>query len=229
MTDIHSHIIFGIDDGSKSVEESLEIINKLSFLGFNNIICTPHFIEGTEYCANNEEKEKRLNILKEKSNVNLYFSNEIYINTRIDKFIENGYIMPINKKYLLVEFPMHNEIKDAIDIFYELQIKGYTIILAHPERYTFFQDDYKLIDKYHEKGILFQANFGSANGMYGHEAEKLLKYLLKKGWIHFLGTDVHHSNSKLFDEFNKIEKKLIKYAGKEYYQNIIDNGDKLIK
>ena len=61
MTDTHSHILFGIDDGSKSLEESLEIINKLSFLGFNNIICTPHFIEGTKYCANNEEKENLLN------------------------------------------------------------------------------------------------------------------------------------------------------------------------
>ncbi len=229
MTDIHSHVLFGIDDGSKSIEESLEMINKLSFLGFNNIICTPHFIEGTEYSASNAEKEKIISELKEKTNVNLFLGNEIYINTQIDLFIENGYITPINKKFLLIEFPMHSEINDAKDIFYELKVKGYQVILAHPERYSFFQKDYKKITKFKEEGILFQCNYGSAIGMYGHDAEKLMKYLLDKGWVEFLGTDVHHANSKLFDEFAKIETKIIKFAGKDYYQEMIKNGDKLLK
>ena len=228
MTDIHSHILFNIDDGSKSIEESLNMLNKLSFLGFNNIICTPHFIEGSNYNANNAKKEKIINMLREKTNVNLFLGNEIFINKKIDEYIKDGYIMPINNKYLLIEFPMHNAIKDDLDIFYELQIKGYTIILAHPERYTFFQDDYKKINKYHERGILFQCNYGSINGMYGHKAEKLLKYLLKKGWVDFLGTDIHHDSSKFCEEFANIEKRMIKYAGKEYYQKLINNGNKLV-
>ena len=229
MTDIHTHILFGIDDGSKSMEESLEMINKLSFLGFNNIVCTPHFIEGTVYCSSCEANKKMINELQKHTKTNLVLGNEVYINTRIDTFINNGYIQPIGENYLLIELPMNNEINDAVDIFYELKIKGYKVILAHPERYSFFQDNYQMIDKYHKLGILFQCNYGSIDGIYGYEAEKLLIYLLKKGWVHFLATDVHHQNSKIFDNFDKMENEIIKIIGKDYYQSIIENGDKIIQ
>ena len=228
MTDLHTHILYNVDDGSKSFEESLEMINKLSFLGFDKIISTSHFIEGTSYCADNEVRGQLLLELQKHTDVKLYLSNEIFINPYIDEYIDNNYIMPINKNTLLIELPMSSELKDALDILYELKTKGFRIILAHPERYTYFQDKYSLIDKFKEYDILFQCNFGSIIGLYGHNAEKLMKYLLKKGWVDYLGSDVHRANSTFFNNFAKIEKHIIKYVGKDGYEQIIKNGDSLV-
>ena len=236
MTDIHSHLIYDVDDGSKSIEESIELIKRLSDVGFNNIIMTPHYIEGSSYCVTNPEKLEKLEVLrntvKEKNiPVNLYLGNEIFINENIVDDIKNNEIYTLNGgKYLLFELPFHNQILNLADIIYEIKIQGYIPILAHPERYTYFQDDYSLVDDLREEGLLFQANYASILGYYGKESEKLLKYMLKHEYIDYLGTDVHHtSKTYVIDNFKKIEKHFNKYAGREYYQEIINNCDKLVK
>ena len=116
-----------------------------------------------------------------------------------------------------------------MDMVHEIRIQGYVPILAHPERYTYFQDNYDLVDELKEEGLLFQSNFASILGYYSKEAEKLLKYMLKKKYVDYLGTDIHHINkSYVIDNFAKIQKSFIKICGKDYYQEIISNGDKII-
>ena len=235
MTDIHSHIIYGVDDGSDSLDESIELIKRLNEVGFNNIIITPHYVEGTEYCSYNMEKLEKLEelkrVLKEKKiKVNLYLGNEIFINNHMVDDILNDKAYSLNNgKYILFELPFNNQILNLHDIIHEITIKGYIPVLAHPERYLYFQDDYSLIRELRDDGILFQANFASILGYYGKKAEKLLKYMLKNQYVDFLGTDTHHIN-RMFttDNFDKIEKAIIKYAGVEYYKKIINNGDKLV-
>ena len=236
MTDIHSHILFDVDDGSKSIEESIELLKKLKEIGFNNIILTPHYIEGSEYSCKNSEKNERFKQLKEeisKQNIdiNIYIGNEIFINNNIYELIKKAEIKTLNNtRNILVELPFHNQIVNLEDIIYELKIKGLTPIIAHPERYTYFQKNYKEVDRLREEGFLFQGNYASILGYYGKEAQKLLKYMLKKQYIDYLGTDIHRINKTyVIDNFKKIEKQIIKITKKDYYEEIKNNNDKVIK
>lgn len=235
MTDIHSHILFDVDDGSNSIEESIELLKKLKDIGFNNIILTPHYIKDTEYSSENEEKKQKFEQLKlalkeNNININIYLGNEIFINKEIDKLIKEEKISTLNNtKYILIELPFHNEIVNLEDIIHELKIKGYIPIIAHPERYTYLQKDHKEVDKLKEEGFLFQANYASILGYYGKESQKLLKYMLKKQYIDFFGTDVHKTaKTFVIDNFKKIEKHIIKITKNDYYNEIKENCNNII-
>ena len=236
MTDIHSHIIFDVDDGSSSIEESIKLIKELKSVGFDNIIMTPHYIEGSEYSSGNEEKLTKLALLKEevkkqKIDINLYLGNEIFINDHIIEGIKEDKIYTLNNsKYLLFELPFHNQIIGLADIVYEMKVAGYIPILAHPERYSYFQKNPHLLDELKKEGLLFQCNYASILGNYGIGAKKLLKYLLKKEYVDYFGTDIHHINKTfVIDNFDKIKKHIIKITGEEYFQKIINNCDNLVK
>ena len=236
MTDIHSHILFDVDDGCSTLKESIELLKKMHDIGFNDIILTPHYIDGSEYNSNNIEKiskfkELKEEIQKEKLDINIYLGNEIFINNNIYELIKNKNIYTLNNSnYILVELPFHNQIVNLEDIIYELKIKGITPIIAHPERYTYFQKNYKEVDRLKEEGFLFQANYSSILGYYGKEAQKLLKYMLKKRYIDYLGTDIHKiSKTYVIDNFEKIEKKIIKITKKDYYEEILNNNKSIVK
>lgn len=236
MTDIHSHILFDVDDGSSSIEESIELLKKMSEVGFNKIILTPHYIESSDYTSENKEKLQKLEELEKKIKENkldikIYLGNEIFINKELVNYIKDNKIYPLNNsKYILVELPFHNQILNIEDIMYEIKHNGYIPIIAHPERYTYFQNDYKLVENLKSEGILFQSNYSSILGYFGKGSKKLMKKMLKDKYIDYLGTDIHHINKTyVLDNFNKIEKKIKKIAGEEYYLEILSNCDKIVK
>ena len=236
MTDIHSHILFDVDDGSRSIEESIKLLKRLHEIGFKNVILTPHYIEGSEYSCENKEKKNKLEqikkeLAKQKIDINICLGNEIFINDNIYELIKNGVIHTLNNtRYILVELPFHNQIVNLEDIIYELKIKGLKPIIAHPERYTYFQKNYKEIDRLREEGFLFQGNYASILGYYGKDSQKLLKYMLKKQYIDYLGTDIHRtSKTYVIDNFEKIEKSIIKITKIDYYNEIKENSDLIIK
>lgn len=235
MTDIHCHLIYDVDDGSRSLQESIELLQELNKAGFNQVIITPHFISGTEYNSDNELKLSRLHEIKEELqrqniNISVYLGNEIFINKNIPKLLEQGFVASLaGTKYLLIELPFHNKILGLVDLLYELTCQGYIPIIAHPERYTYFQENYRLVDSFKEEGILFQCNYASILGYYGKESEKLVKYLFKKHYVDYLGTDLHRlGKTFMLDNFKKIEKNIIKLTGKEYYREIVNNCNQLI-
>ena len=235
MTDVHSHVLFNIDDGSYSIEESIILLKELKSIGFTNVILTPHYIKGSEYSANNQIKLERFTELKEeikKQNIeiNIYLGNEIFVCNNILELLEREEIVSLNNtKYLLIELPFHNQILNLEDIIYEINLKGYIPIIAHPERYEYFQKNYKLIDNLREMDVMFQCNYVSILGYYGKSAEKLIKYMLKNKYVDYLGTDIHHiKKTFVIDNFDKIKKKIIKIAGITYFENIIDNANSLI-
>ena len=235
MTDLHSHILYNVDDGSSNIEESIALLKSLKKVGFNNVVLTPHYMDGSDYTTDNIEKEEKLAILKEKIkeekiNLNIYLGNEIFISSNIIELYKDNQIHSINNtRYLLIEFPFHNQILNMEDIIYEIKYHGFIPIIAHPERYTYFQDDYDLVDSLKEEGVLFQCNYSSILGYYGKSAEKLIKYMLKKHYTDLLGTDIHHLNrSFVIDNFKKINKQIIKITGNEYYEKIIKNGDRVL-
>ena len=235
MIDTHNHILFDIDDGCRNIEESIILLKQMEELGFRKIILTPHYINGTKYTINNLEKEYKLNLLKEKLkenkiNIELYLGNEIFITDNIVDLLRSNVVSSINKgRYILIELPFENEIIGLSDILYELRYNNLIPIIVHPERYTYFQDDTKKIEFLREEGVLFQCNYSSILGFYGNKAKRVMKYLLKNGYVDFLGTDIHRCNKTyVLDNFKKIEKKIIKIIGEYKYQKIIENSKKVI-
>ena len=223
MIDTHSHILYGIDDGSRNIEESIEIIKAYNKMGIKEIILTPHYINETSYNSSKENNQKILNNLKEevaKNNIdtNLYLGNEIYIDRDIKELIKDKISSLNNTKYLLIELPMSGKKEGYYDIFLELINEGYKVVLAHPERYKSFQENFDLIYELEELGVLFQCNITSIVGKYGTEAKKVLKRMLKENLVYMLGTDVHRS-SKL-ELVEKSLKKLKKYTKEAQYLQI---------
>lgn len=230
MIDMHNHILYGIDDGCKTIEESIETIKNMKKIGFNTIVLTPHYIEDSSFKANNSLKLERLEILKEellKNNidVNLFLGNEIFINESINELIINKEIRSINNtRYILIELPFNNQILNLDDYLYELKLKGYKIIIAHPERYTYFKDNYEEARKLYDSGVLFQVNYGSIIGQYGSSSLKLVKKLLKDDMVDFISTDIHKPSSSLFDKFDDIKHKIIKIIGEDKFKDISYNN-----
>ena len=141
MIDIHSHLLYGVDDGCKTIEESIEILKDLECLGYTDIVLTPHYIANSKYTSSKKDNEKKLNALKNELqkrqiHINLYLGNEIYIDEKIDSLLKDKKITSLNDSdYLLIELPMSGEFPGYEDILFDLISKGKKVILAHPERY----------------------------------------------------------------------------------------------
>lgn len=234
MVDVHSHILYGIDDGSKSIEESLEILKEEVKFGVTDVILTPHYIKDSKYNANNKLKEKIFKDLKkkvkeEKININLYLGNEVYIDEGIPSLLKNE-IKTINKtKYILVELPLNNEYKIIDDVLNEIKVNGLIPIIAHPERYSSYYGNFDFFNHLIQNGCLLQGNIGSLAGKYGKNAKKMLKNLLKRDMITVIGTDVHHSGSSILNiNVEKSLKKIVKDSQK-IEALIFGNAMKIIK
>lgn len=234
-TDIHSHLLFDIDDGSKTIEESIKILKQYEEMNFKDIVLTPHYIENSIYIHNNKLKIKKIEKLKEEIiknniNINIHTGNEVYITNNILKLLKKKEISCLNdSKYILIELPMNNEINNLDTIIFELLSNDIIPIIAHPERYTYIQKNIKIAEYLVNKGALLQINYGSIIGIYGNSAKKTVKKLLKNDLVTLIGTDIHHSNSKIYTNMNKIRKKIIKIIGTEKADKIMkENPNNII-
>jgi len=194
--DIHSHLIPGIDDGTTSVKESLEILKHLEQLGYQKIITTPHIMyEGytnTKETILNGLVELREAIKKNKINISIDAAAEYYVDEGFVKLLDNDELLKISEKYILLETSYVAKPLMFEEVIFKLLSQGYIPILAHPERYRYIKNidaEYHTLKKL---GILFQVNINSFGGHYGKDAQKKALYLSKKGLIDFLGTDIHH-------------------------------------
>ena len=198
-TDMHSHLIPLIDDGSQSEEESIHIISELKNLGFSKIITTPHTM--SDYYKNTPEiiKKGKIQVLKEIKRVNLEIefdsASEYYVDYDFRQQIVKNSLLTFGSKYLLIEFPFVEEPKDIDDIIFQLQLSGYNVVLAHPERYLYYTN--KDLKKFSEKGVLLQLNLLSITGYYSDLVKKNAENLIKEDLISFVGTDCHNMNQAI--------------------------------
>lgn len=200
MIDFHSHIIPNVDDGSRSVEETFELLKEAKEAGFSGVISTSHYME--EYYETDVAERSvwikaiSENLGKKDIDLNLYLGNEVYITKNIINLLETRKATSINNSnYVLFEFPMNSKPMDMYDIIYDMLEYKLIPILAHPERYSFVQKDPNLVYDLIQKGVLMQSNYGSILGMYGEKAEIIVRKLLENNMVHFLGSDVHRSGS----------------------------------
>ena len=230
MIDIHSHLLYGVDDGAKTIDESVDIIRNLYKNGITDIILTPHYIEYSSYNSNKKSNLEKLDSLKKKLkeegiNVNLYLGNEIYINNNILSLLNKGEISSLNdSKYLLIELPMSGKYDNYVEIFKELIENGYKVILAHPERYNTFKKDINLIYELKNIGVLMQCNIESILKTYGKDSYKTIKKLAKNKLINFIASDIHHK--KDYEYINKARNKFKKYYSDSEIDDLLSNNQK---
>lgn len=235
MIDFHSHIIPNIDDGSTSMKDTINMINEARQAGFTEIISTSHYIQ-KYYDLDCFEREKILDIIKKKVsekneiNIKLYLGSEIYFTPEIIELIKNKKASTINStRYLLFELPMNTKPLFVKEMVYELMQNGYIPIIAHPERYTYVQENIQYIEELAGMGALFQSNYGSIIGMYGNSAKKTLKKLLKNNLISFLGSDVHRTG-QIYPKIPKALKKLRKILSAEELEKLTTlNAQRVLK
>ena len=235
MIDIHSHLIYGVDDGSKDIETSIDILDNLSKNGVTDIILTPHYITDTNYVSSKMDNIKKLielktEVKKQGININLYIGNEIYIDPNILELIKENKMCTLNNtEYILVELPMSGNYQDYQEIFENLIRIGFKVILAHPERYAAFQKDLNRINEMVNMGVLLQCNIDSILGYYGKSAKKTIKYILKNKLVSFVGTDIH-SKKNDYSYIEKAKNKFRKYLNDEEIENVFNNNaSKIVK
>ena len=210
MIDFHSHILPNIDDGSKNMEETIELLEEAQKAGFTKIISTSHYME--QYYETTEKNRLELikKIQQKDQGVEILPGSEIYITDELVEVLKEKKASPINNsKYVLFELPLNVKEIGAKEVVYRLIENDYIPIIAHPERYSYVQQDINYIEELTQMGALLQANYGSIIGMYGSKAEKTVKKLLKNNSIQFLGSDVHRPG-QVYEKMPKIIKKLKK-------------------
>ena len=232
MIDMHSHILPNIDDGSRSVEETFQLIEEAQKVGFEAIISTSHYMEGY-YETAAPEREVWINSIYQKfqeqnGNIKLYLGSEVYFSENIINLLEEGKASTINDtSYVLFEMPLNAEPMNLYDVIYEMLQHKLVPILAHPERYSFIQKEPELVYDLIQKGVYMQANYGSIVGQYGEKAQLLVKKLLMNNMIHFLGSDVHRRNT-VYPRIPHILEELKKIIGEEKLEQLTSVNPKLV-
>ena len=191
ITDWHSHILPGVDDGIKTMEESLKAIKLMESLGVKHLWLTPHVMEDTpNETAFLRKRFEELQLAYD-GNVKLHLGSENMMDTLFEDRLEANDFLPLGEKgsHLLVETSYYNPPMNMTGVLEQVKSKGYFPVLAHPERYQYMDEkDYMRLK---EMGILFQANYFSLVGAYGNTAQKKLEWMLKKNLIDFMGSDLH--------------------------------------
>lgn len=234
MIDMHCHIVPYTDDGAKDLDTSIAMGKAAQEAGYKAVIATSHYIIHDIENDYDEFREniKKLNEVYELNNIDVkvYNGNEIFFTNNITGLLKEKKVSSLaDGRYVLFEFPLFNQIvpMNAYDEINELQNAGYIPILAHPERYMFVQKDVNSLIPLIEAGVLLQSNVASAYGKYGKKAQKTLKIMLKRRFVHFLATDSH--NTHTYEKIELAMKKIKKWnKDEERLNTIISNSEKVI-
>lgn len=191
ITDYHSHILPGVDDGVRTMEESLSILEGLEEIGITDLWLTPHIMEDIPNTT--EDLRQRFSVLVEKNptKIHLNLAAEYMMDALFEERLQKGDLLPLGKdgNHLLVETSYFNPPMDLYGILEKVRVKGYYPVLAHPERYVYMEKkDYKHLK---EMGVLLQMNVGSIGKVYGKEVYRKAKWMLRKGMYSLFGSDLH--------------------------------------
>ena len=196
MIDIHSHILYGLDDGAKDLEETVKMLHIAAKDGIKKMIATPHYIYGSNQYdinqLNNRLHKVQSLIQEEELDLVLYSGNELYMDYNLSSNLQQGHCLTLaDTDYVLVEFPM-NTIPDYTEnVLYSFFENGYRVILAHPERYIPVQNDPETLYQFIEMGCLVQVNALSITGETGARIKGISKRFIEKNWVHFVAGDSH--------------------------------------
>lgn len=193
---MHSHLIPGIDDGSTDMESTLAMIRQFQALGFKRIITTPHVVSdgyNNSSATILEGRDKVRQALQTQNiDIALDAAAEYYLDESMYPKIEQKDLLTFGKNYLLIELSYMERQFNVDEMIYRLQVAGYRIVLAHPERYPYYyENDFKTYTSFKDRNVYLQVNLGSLSGKYGKNAKLTAERLIDNNMVDFVGSDLH--------------------------------------
>jgi tyrosine-protein phosphatase YwqE len=205
--DMHSHLIPGIDDGSKNMDETIALLAKFESFGYKKVITTPHIM--SDYFQNTPEiilkglDEVRKTAAKLNLNIEIEAAAEYYFDESLMQKLQNKeQLLTFGDNHVLFEFSFHTKPGQIDHLFFEFLTQGYKPVLAHFERYGFMFGSIDQAKEWREKGIRIQMNLNSLTGHYGPEVRRQAELLVDAGCIDFVGTDCHRMDHLMLLESN---------------------------
>ncbi len=200
VTDMHCHLLPRVDDGSKSEEESVTCLRVMKAAGFESVYLTPHY-NIPRFPNVEEDIERRFADLKldlathgdHDGSKMLGIAGEYRVDTGFNDRIAAEKFLLIGGKYLLMEFSLHQQVMGLDQVLFDLQMKNYDIILAHPERYPYYSSSSHVLQHFKDMGVFFQINILSLSGFYGEGPKRKAYEMVENGWVEFMGTDMHNT------------------------------------
>ncbi len=196
-TDMHSHLIFDVDDGAKTLEDSVQLIRHLQKMGYEKLITSPH-IMGDFYKNSAENLLPKLEIIREellRQNIDVeldcaaeYYLDEFFIS----KLKKREPLLTFGDNYVLFETSFMTKPNQLYEVIFDLLSNGYKPVFAHPERYIYLHGSLDQYMEIKEKGVFFQLNLNSLTGYYSKEVKKAAEKLIDQKMVDFLGTDCHN-------------------------------------
>ncbi len=195
---MHSHLLPGIDDGSKTIEDSLQLIKGMKELGYRKLITTPHIIwdlyRNTPLIISEKLDQVRDAVKKEGIDVEIYAAAEYFLDEHVEELLRKKEpLLTISGNKVLTEFSMAFPSMNIKDLLFEMAMQGYQPIIAHPERYIYLQQNKEFYNELRDIGCLFQLNLLSVSGHYGRVVKELAEYLINNNFYDLIGTDLHNT------------------------------------
>ena len=195
-TDMHSHLIPGIDDGAQAMEDSIALVRSLVGLGYKKLITTPHIL-WEMYPNTREIIQEGLQLLQQELvaqaiDIEIHAAAEYYMDDYFQQLLKDKIpLLTLKDNLVLVEFSMITAPLDLSEILFEMQMQQYQPVIAHPERYIYLRNNKAFFEQLRDSGAMFQLNLLSLVGHYGTSIQELATYLLKNGYYDYAGTDLH--------------------------------------
>ena len=218
-TDIHSHLIPNIDDGSDSYDSSVAMARRLKDMGYKKIITTPHFNHdlfdvSTENVTEGIYKLKQV-LAQNHVDIEIEAAAEYFVDFEFLNLINSTPPFTFGGNYILIEFSFYTEPQNIIEIIFELQVKKLRIVLAHAERYFYWHNNMQKLKELKDKDVYFQLNINSLLDQYGPNVRKQAQKMIENNLFEFVGSDAHS-----IDHLITMKKAL----HNKYFQHLIHSG-----
>lgn len=196
--DVHSHFIPGIDDGAQNLEQSIELLTAMREFGYRRVITTPHSMadgyKNTPEIILGGLEKLRAEVRRVGLDIEVDAAAEYYLDHALEEQVNKGTVLTFGDRLLLFELPFIGEPAMLRQVVFQMQTQGYRPVLAHPERYSFWYNDFSRFTELKERGVLFQLNLVALSGAYGPQTKQLAERMIDAGYYELLGSDCHNMN-----------------------------------
>ncbi len=235
IIDLHCHILPELDDGIRTLEESIEACRIAKKDGIDGLVATPHMKEGF-YNVSPAEAKQSLSILKaaikqQGIDIEIFLGAEVHITDNLPEKVKNGSVLSINdtKKYILLELSYQQYPVEFENLLFSLRLAGIIPIIAHPERVRYFKDDMERVSRAVHLGALIQVTSSSISGYFGEEIKMYSLELAARGLMHIIASDSHDINHRP-PVIREACKEIAKLTGeKEALSMIKDNPSSIVQ